>query len=250
MLRNLTRDPRPDRPSRRAVPARWSVLARELGRAVSWHRRWFAAALVGVAVLAVLQVLRPTPAVGVPTVAAALDLPAGAVLDAADLHVVLLPAGSRPAGAARSVAALLGARLASPVRSGEAVTDVRLVGPAVLAAYGSRVGPDVGELLLPVADAATASLVRPGDSLDVLAAPTAGPGAGGPAVMVARGVPVLAVPASPDGSTGGPFASAGSSSTAADSGSAAVLVAVTPTTAGLLAAAAVSSRISILVHPG
>lgn len=228
----------------------WATPLREVTRALSWHRRLVAGVLAGVAVLAALQALRPAAVRAVPVVAASGDLPAGLVLTPGDLRLARLPPGLVPAGSSRSVAAVVGARLAAPVRSGEPVTDVRLVGPDLLAAYRHTVGADVGEVLLPLADTATVALLRPGDSLDVLAAPTAGPAAGGPAITVARDVPVLAVAGGPAGGADGPGAGAGSALTASAGTAGAVLLAVTPATAQLLAQAAVSSAISVLVHPG
>lgn len=228
----------------------WSAALRELARALAWHRRLVAAVLAAIAVLAGLQALRPVPAVAVPVAAASRDLPAGLVLTAGDLRLARLPPGQVPAGSSRSLRGVLGARLAAPVRSGEPVTDVRLVGPDLLAAYRVTVGPDVGEVLLPLDDPATVALLRPGDLLDVLAAPTGGPAAGGPAVVVARDIPVLAVPAGPEGDPGGLLGGAGSTAGTSGSTGGAILVAVTPATARLLAQAAVSSAISVLVHPG
>lgn len=232
-------------------PARvWATPLRELARALSWHRRLVSGVLAAVAVLAGLQALRPPAVLAVPVVAASGDLPAGHVLTAGDLRLSRLPPGLVPAGSSRSLAGVVGARLAAPVRAGEPVTDVRLVGPELLAAYRVTVGADVGEVLLTLTDPATVALLRPGDSVDVLAAPTGGPDAGGPVVTVARDVPVLAVPAGPTGDPGGFLGGSGPAVAAADGTGGAVLIAVTPATARLLARAAVTSAISVLVHPG
>ncbi len=52
------------------------------------------------------------------------------------------------------------------MRAGETITDVRLVGPALLAGYGDQL------VAAPVriADAGSAALLQPGDVIDVLAA--------------------------------------------------------------------------------
>ena len=112
--------------------------------------------------------------------------------------------------------------MAGPVRAGEPLTDVRLLGAALL--------PDGPEVATPVrvAERATAALVRPGDVVDVLsAAPD-----GGAAASVVSAVRVLAVPLA-DG----------------DPGEGALLVlAATRSAAARLAAAAVTGRLSVVVH--
>lgn len=241
------------RPSpRRDGAARW----RELGRAVSWHRRLLAAALAAVAVLTVLDVLRPAAVLGTPVVVAARDLPAGTALAAADLRVSLERPGSAPSGSASAVGVLTGAVLAAPVRSGEAVTDVRVASGALLATYRASVGPDVAEVALRVSDPGSLAMVAPGATVDVIAATTAGAGAGGPAVTLAVAVPVLAVPggsaAGSGAAVGGVIGSAGASAaggSAAEQAGGLLMLAVTPATARLLARAAVTSQLSVLVHP-
>lgn len=237
---------------RRDGAGRW----RELARAVSWHRRLLAAALAAVAVLAVLDVLRPAAALGTPVVVAARDLPAGTALAAADLRVALERPGTAPAGSASSALLLTGAVLAAPVRSGEAVTDVRVASGALLATYRASVGPDVAEAALRVSDPGSLAMVAPGATVDVIAATTAGAGAGGPAVTLAIDVPVLAVPggsaAGSGAPTGGVIGSTGASAAggpAAEQAGGLVILAVTPATARLLARAAVTSQLSVLVHP-
>src|SRR5687768_6050468 len=99
-------------------------------RVVLARRRLLAALLAGVAVAAGVQAATAPapPAVGVLT--AARDLPAGAVIGDDDLVTVDFAPGSVPNGASGD---LVGRTLAAPVRRGEPVTDVRLVGPAMTA---------------------------------------------------------------------------------------------------------------------
>ncbi|MFQ1003576.1 Flp pilus assembly protein CpaB [Modestobacter sp. SSW1-42] len=185
------------------------------------------------ACLALVLALRPPPpAAGpapatVPVVVAAGDLPAGATLTDADLAVARLPVDAAPAGAVTDVPQLTGAVLASPLRSGEPVTDARVVGPGLWSAVPA------GQVAAPVrlADLAVATLLRAGDRVDVLAAGGAPDGAPGVQV-VATGALVLAVP----------------STTAEDDapGSDGLLVlAVPPDTAGRLAAAATSATLTV-----
>jgi Flp pilus assembly protein CpaB len=117
--------------------------------------------------------------------------------------------------------------LAAPVRAGEAVTDVRVVGPRLW----SRV--PAGQVAAPVrlADLAVATLLRAGDRVDVLAA--GDDGGGEPAVqVVAEDALVLTAPA-PDGDqpTG--------------DGSGLLVLAVPPETAHRLAGAAASATLTV-----
>lgn len=193
--------------------------------------RQVAAALL--TVLALVLALRPAPvpAAGVsppvPVVVAARDLPAGTALSATDVVRTELPRGAAPDGAMRDAGTLVGRLLAAPVRRGEPLTDVRLAGAGLLDAG------DTDLLAVPVrlADAATAALLHAGDHVDVLAAATS-PGAAAQAQVVVDDAQVLAVPA-----------------TAQDSGDGALVVlAADAEVARRLAAAAVSSRLSVAVR--
>jgi pilus assembly protein CpaB len=116
----------------------------------------------------------------VPVLVAAHDLPAGVVLHAADLRSVPMPRAAVPAGVLRPAAAV-GRRVGAPMRRGEPVLDVRLLGP------GLAVGlTDPAAVAVPVrvADLATAELAHAGDRVDLLAVPedpvAGGVSAGGP----------------------------------------------------------------------
>jgi Flp pilus assembly protein CpaB len=163
---------------------------RELRRAVAWHRRLLAAGLAAGAVALGLSAVSPEPAETVPVLTAARGLLPGAPLAEADLAAVGLPPGAVPDGALRPGAEVLGRLLAGPVRRGEPLTDVRLVGPGLL----DGLGRGVRATPVRIADGGAVALLRPGDRVDVLAtrAGTDGPAA---AVPVARDVPVLSVPA-------------------------------------------------------
>ena len=127
--------------------------------------------------------------------------------------------------------------LAGAMRSGEVITDVRIVSAPLLAA-----APAGTVALSPVriADAASVGLLRSGDLVDVLAAETAIDASGvtaGAAVVVAGGVRVLAVPAVDDGYGG--------------SLEGALIVLATTTAEALdLATAAVTARLSITLRAG
>ncbi len=170
-------------PTREELTQRVTRRRRALRRAVLARRRPLAALLAAVAVLVALQELRPTapPTERVPT--AARDLPAGSVLGHDDVRIVDYAEGTAPAGLARDP---VGRTLAAPLRAGEPVTDVRLVGPSLVAAYpGSAVMP----VRLP--DAAMAALLRVGDEIDLLTADPQGAAAGR---VVASDLTVVALP--------------------------------------------------------
>ena len=154
---------------------------------VTLLRRLVAALLAAGALALALRPPEPpaaAPPPGVPVVTAAADLPAGTPLTGASLTVAELPAA--PAGTVADPGDLVGRVLAAPLRAGEPVTDVRLVGPGLTALLPA------GQVAAPVrlADLAVAGLAAPGDRIDVLA--TAPDSAR--AEVVARGALVLAAP--------------------------------------------------------
>ncbi|MBD0292672.1 MAG: hypothetical protein ICV70_03735 [Jiangellaceae bacterium] len=156
-------------------------------RTVGWHRRLLAAGLAAGATALAIQAAQPAPEPTERVVAAAEDLPGGATLSAADLEVVDVPPALVPSGAFDSASGPAGRTLAGPVGAGEIVTEVRLVGPGLLAGWGENVATPVR-----IADPGAVSLLRAGDSIDLYAVPLTEPG---PARMIAAGLPVLAVPA-------------------------------------------------------
>jgi pilus assembly protein CpaB len=190
-------------------------------------------AAVGLLGVALVLSLRPAPspagdarAPTVPLVVAAGDLPAGTVLTEADLAVARLPPDVSPEGAAAESDALLGRVLAAPVRAGEPLTDVRLVGTGVTALLPP------GQVAAPVrlADLAVAALVRSGDRVDVLATVEGST----TAEVVAEGALVVAA-------SGGP--------TGDDPGAGLLLLAVGPETAARLAAAATTATLTVTLPP-
>ncbi len=202
---------------------------RELRRAATWHRRLLAAGLAAAAVAVGLQVLRPPPPPTVEVLAAARDIDAGAALVAGDVVALTLPSDAVPSGALDPAADVIGRAVAGPIRAGEAITDVRLVGPALVAGLGE------GLVATPVrvADAGTAGLVRPGDRVDVLATPVGQDTTGLPSRIVAAEVVVIAVP----GADGAGFVEG-----------ALLVLATTPEEAAGLAAATVTDRLSLTLR--
>lgn len=233
----------------------------ELRLAAGWHRRLLAGSLAAAAAAAVIQVATPAAPDLRPVLVAARDLAGGATLGSGDLVRRFLPVDAVPSGALTSTDDATGRVLAAPVRSGETVTDVRLVGPSLLAAAG----PGLVAAPVRLADAGAVSLLRPGDRVDVLAADdhaagsssvagearAAGAASGsddparstGPAATQADQQPVARVVAAdvlvlalPDGQSG----------IAAPGGL--VVLATTPEVAARLAAAATGASISVSVR--
>lgn len=173
------------------IADRWrgGGLLEEVRRAVSRHRRLLAAGLAAAGVAAGLAALEPDPPATEPVLTAARDLPAGTRLRASDLRTMPYPAEVRPAGAYESAAGLTGQVLAAPVRRGEPVTDLRVLGPSLLQTYagpepraersgagraseprGSGGSEAVVAAPVRVADAGVLAYVRIGSRVDVLAA--------------------------------------------------------------------------------
>lgn len=97
------------------------------------------------------------------------DLSPGIQVGAADVQTEKRAVAAVPAGAHTSLDAVVGTTLAGPARRGEILTDVRLLGPRLAE---SAVGPDARIVPIPLADAALMDLIRPGDVVDIVAAPT------------------------------------------------------------------------------
>ncbi|NYI99779.1 Flp pilus assembly protein CpaB [Nocardioides thalensis] len=176
-------DERPRVPLRRRVGDRWVALRRGLLR----RRRLIAALCVAGATVVGLRSVAPPPPETVEVLVASRDLPAGAVLTEGDLRVTEVGPDSVPASV---VDAPVGATLAAPLREGEAVTDVRLVGPQLVEA-----APGTTAVPVRFSDAAQAALLEVGDRVDVLATDPQER----VTTTVSYGAVVLAVPATDDG---------------------------------------------------
>ncbi|MER7211286.1 SAF domain-containing protein [Streptosporangium sp. NPDC000239] len=212
---------RPRAPSAPGSPVRGvDALLRFGGR-----RHRIVAALVAASAMACALVgLRPGSA-SVTVLTAARDLPGGA-LGASDLRAVAMRPETVPDGALKPGAPIVGRVLTGPVRRGEPLTNVRLLGPGLLSARG----PGTVATPVRVADPQTARLLSAGDVVNVLATPSSWDGAA-PARTVAEGVTVLATP-------GGE----------ADQG-ALVVLATSSVQAAELASAQVGGHLSITINP-
>jgi Flp pilus assembly protein CpaB len=208
------------------------TLASRLRQFVRWHRRATASALAACAVLLAMAGMRPAPAPTTELWVAGRDLRGGETLTAAHLERRSAPPGMVPAGAL-GPGDLVGRLLAAPVRRGEPLTDLRVMGRSLLDGYGD------GTVASPVrlADPGVSRLLTVGDLVDVLAA--AGPGLDAAprpvaARTVARGARVALVAAAAD-----PGAGAEASI---------VLLVTSPRDALGLAEAAATSRLSVVLR--
>lgn len=148
-------------------------------------RRAAAAALV---VLAGVAAVRANPhGDRAPTIIAARDLTPGIALSADDVHLESRPVETLPDGAQSQLSAVMGYTLTGPVRRGEVITDVRLLGSRLA---DSAAGTDARIVPLRLADNAVLEVLRAGDVVDILAAPDSDPGAV-PRVVARDGVVVL-----------------------------------------------------------
>lgn len=159
-----------------------------------------AAGLLVVVALGLLAAPSVAPG-GTPVLVAARDLAPGVALGPADVAVRLLPGELVPAGAFAEPGAVAGRQVVGGVRAGEALTDVRLLGPvAAVAAAGV---PDAAGVPVRLADAGVAALLTPGTRVDLVAAGAddAAAVAADPALL-APGAVVLAVLPAPERTAG------------------------------------------------
>lgn len=120
-------------------------------------------------VIAAMLALRPDPAgVHAAVVVAAADLKPGTALEPEHLRLERRARTSLPDGAQEDIGILLGATLAGPVRRGEVLTDVRVLGSRLAEL---SVGPNARVVPLRLADDAVLDVIRPGDVVDVLGVP-------------------------------------------------------------------------------
>jgi pilus assembly protein CpaB len=219
------------------------------------YHRLLRAGLIVVAVAIIVTRLSPKAAPTTAIVAAARDLPAGAVLTTADLRTIAFPPGDVPTGATTDVAAVVGSQLSGPLRRGEPLTDVRLTDSVLRR-------PATGLVSAPIrlADSQAAQLLQPGQRIDVLAASTAvgdttsvsGSASGSAAAATGSTVTAANVVAADVMVVAIPIASAPpgiGSQVESDVGveGALVVLATSPLQARLLAQAQVTSRLSAVV---
>ena len=210
-------------PVKRQGPKR--RLLRDLRRAASWHRRKLAIVAAIAAVLTAVAAAAPQAPPTLRVVRATTDLTSGAIVRSSDITVSSVAEDALPRGALVDPTAVVGRRSIGPVAEGQVLTALDLSGTS----WG--IGP--GHVIAPLrlADPEVAFLLQPGSIINVIAADPEGQ-----ANVVAAGVRVLLVPAPP----------AGEGARTADG--ALVLVDVDAETATLLAQAAATTRISVVLR--
>lgn len=206
---------------------RLAPLSKRLRRAVLRRRRLLAALAAAAAVAAGLQAVSGPPPSKALVLTATRDIPGGTVVTRSDLASQEFDPESVPSGVLASEAEAVGRTTAAPVRSGEPITDVRLVSGSMLAGYPQKVAAPVR-----IGDPGAVALLQVGDRIDVLAAD---PNGAGEAQVVAEDAPVIAIPRPAD--SGSSMVSGGL-----------VVVAVPEATANTLASAGVSSYLSMVIN--
>ena len=155
-------------------------------RAFRWHRRWFAALFVAIALLAALNSVSSAESGGTPVVVASRSIPGGARITANDVSLVRVRADLVAEGALADVGQAVGRTVVVEVPARQVLTGSVLLGSS------GQVAP--GQVALPVSfgGANTVSLLTVGSRIDVLGAAASGSGYG----VVATNVRVAALPAS------------------------------------------------------
>lgn len=164
----------------------------------------------------------------VEVVVATHDIGPATVLTTADLALENHLVATVPDGASTQLGDVLGATLAGPARRGEILTDVRLLGSRLTEA---AVGADGRIVPLHPAESALIDLLRPGDVVDVVAAPDT-PDSPATARVLATGAVVV-------------LASGRQSRGSEDQ---VVLVAVPASAAGAVASAALTEKVTLTLR--
>lgn len=128
-------------------------------------------AAVALAALGVVLFFRGDPATDtVAAVVSSRDLTPGQVIADSDVEIREIDSKQLPEGVVSDTDLVVGRTVAGPIRSGETVTDVRVLSPRLA---GLSVGTDDARIVpVRLADAAVADMLRSGDVVDVL---TVGP---------------------------------------------------------------------------
>lgn len=159
---------------------------------------------------------------------AARDIGPGVELTEEDVRVDLVASTSLPDGFLSELDVVLGDVPAGPIRRGEVITDVRVL-DSRLAEVAA--GPDARIVPLHLTDPALLDLVRAGDVVDVLAAPS--DGAIRPQVVASGAVVVMVSPKPKSPSSGDDRV---------------ILVALPADTANAVAAATLTDAVTLTFH--
>jgi pilus assembly protein CpaB len=158
----------------------------DLRRRILVHRRLLGSLFAALAVWLVLQSSTAPPPATQPVWTAAHDLVSGTVLTRDDLARTGFAPGSVPAAAVRSLDAVVGRTLATPLGSGEPITPAHLTGSELLAGYPGR-----SAVAIRIPDSDVVALLTPGQRVALVASDPQG---GVPPERVADDAAVLTVP--------------------------------------------------------
>lgn len=222
------RAPRPASSLEPSLPDRIGALLRPGWARTVAVRRAIAALLV---VLAAVLAFRDDPAAErAAVVVAARDLAPGIALTADDVEFADRDASALAAGTLTDVADAVGHTLAGPVPAGEALVDTRLLGPRLAAA---AVGADDARVVpIRLADAGVGRLLREGDRVDVLTVTGESDSAMPDAHVLAHGAVVVLA----------------QHEEASDQRERVILVALEPEQAVSVAAASLTSALTVTLH--
>lgn len=151
------------------------------------RRRLAIAVLLCLAAGLSVHQLTPAPTNTVTVLAAARDLPAGAILGVTDLMQLRIPPELLVDGTFTEPPDLAGKQLASPVLQSQILTTTQLLGQGLLtgAPEGSAAVP------LRMADPASIQLLSPGQLVNIVKSSDGGYGSGVPSEVLAEDVAVL-----------------------------------------------------------
>jgi Flp pilus assembly protein CpaB len=166
----------------------------DVRRRILVHRRLLGSVLVAVAVWLVVQATAAPPPATRPVWTADRDLSSGTVLTRDDLTRTGYAPDSVPAAAVRSVSALVGRTLATPLGRGELVTAAHLAGAERLAGYPGRAAVAVR-----IPDPEVVALLTPGQRVTLVATDPQG---AAPPERVVEDAAVLVVPRASEATSG------------------------------------------------
>lgn len=158
----------------------------DLRRRILVHRRLLGGSFAALAVWLVVQAATTPPAPTEAVWTAAHDLSGGTVLGRADLTRTGFAPGTAPPAAVRSLRAVVGRTLATPLGKGEPITTTHLTGSESLAGYPGR-----SAVAVRIPDGDVVALLTPGQRVALVASDPQG---GQEPVRVADDAVVLAVP--------------------------------------------------------
>lgn len=200
-----------------------------------WARTTAARRVVALLLLACAVALLIRDGIGrgsASVVIAAHDLSPGQVLGAADVDIVDRAPDALPEGAITDIARVLQQTVTGPVRRGEMITDLRLLGPRSAAAAAGV--PDARLVPIRLPEAALTDLIREGDRVDVLAADPERTDLQPQASTLATGATVVLVSSPTRGRTG--------------AGDRVVLIALPAAQAAAVAAASLTRTVTVTLH--